>query len=280
MSAVEGAIIGDIAGSKYEFNNIRHKNFELIDKDCYFTDDTILTLAIKKAIIYKQSFDEALREVCAPYIDSELRSFGLHFRNYVRTGKSNHSYGNGSAIRVAYIADHFQDLKTVLQKAEESAIASHTHPDATSGAKCIAGAAFLAKDDKSKQEILEFCNTIYKIDPPSIKPTGNFDVSCAGSVPLAIKAVMETSNFEDCIKTSISYGGDSDCIACMAGTIAGHLYPINPKHMVDAMCILDALMNELFMLSVKKDGTPFEIKQGSIHSRWFFDTYLEAIPKD
>lgn len=248
MSAVDGAIIGDIAGSKYEFKNIFHVNFELMDDDCYFTDDTILTLAIKKAIIQKRPFDTVLREVCEPYIDNEMRSFGFHYRNFVRTGQPNHSYGNGSAIRVAYIADYYDDLDKVLEIAKETAIASHTHPDAIAGAQCIAGSAFLAKENKSKDEILKFANTIYDIDPTNLKASGMFDVSCAGSVPLAIKAFYETDSFESCIKTAISYGGDSDCIACMAGCISAGIYEIDQKLIDRMLLFLDNNMTELYNL--------------------------------
>lgn len=46
-----GAIIGDIVGSRFEFNNLRSKDFDMFAEDCFATDDSIMTLAVAKAIM-------------------------------------------------------------------------------------------------------------------------------------------------------------------------------------------------------------------------------------
>lgn len=170
------------------------------------------------------------------------------FVHFVETGIPNNSFGNGSAIRVSYLGEYFQNLEQVLQEAEKSAIASHTHEDAIAGAKCIAGATHLAKTGANKQEILDFVNTIYDINLRTIQPSPKFEVSCSGSVPIAIKAVMTTNNFEDCIKTVISYGGDSDSTAAMAGSIAGALYPTEVvKYEKQALAYLDDYLTNIYI---------------------------------
>lgn len=140
MSAITGAIVGDIAGSKYEFNNTFSKKIKLLDSDCWFTDDTVMTLAIASAVANNLSYDETLRTFCKmnDYINSPKCSFGGRFYDYVMTGKANYSFGNGSAIRVSYLGQYCRTLQEAEDEAEKAAKVSHTHPDGIRGARCIA----------------------------------------------------------------------------------------------------------------------------------------------
>lgn len=244
MPALLGAIIGDISGSKYEFNNNSSTDIKLLDEGCYFTDDTVLSLAIAYALKHNQSYKDTLRKVCSINDYVHTRFFGPMFVHFVETGESNYSFGNGSAIRVSYIGETLDSLDEVLTEAKKSAVASHTHPDAIAGAQCIAGATFLAKSSKDK--ILDFANKFYDVE--NTEPGQKFDSSCSGSVPLAVKAALETSCFKDAIKTAISYGGDTDSIAAMAGSIAGCLYPDEVKlYEEEALAYLDDYLRTIYL---------------------------------
>ena len=229
-----GAMIGDIVGSRYEWNNIKTKEFPLLGEGCRFTDDTVMTVALAEAI-------QNCRKKQISLYDASVAAFQQYGNRYPRAGYGGsfkrwlqssrphpyHSYGNGSAMRVSPCIDAAGSLREALDLARESALPTHNHMEGIKGAEAVAAAGFLAKSGKSKDEIRAFVSDCYyNIDftLDSIRPFYQFDVSCQGSVPQAIIAFLESTSFEDTIRNAVSIGGDSDTIACIAGSIAWQFY--------------------------------------------------------
>lgn len=231
-----GAIIGDIAGSRFEFHNIKTKDFELFDENCKFTDDTVLTVAVYRA----------LKDCNGDYADltsrviSRIKEFG---RRYPKSGygsrfawwlfsgdeKPYNSCGNGAAMRISPVAYFANGIEQVKRLSYAVTSVTHNHPEGIKGAEACAAAEFLALHGASKSEIAD-CITAYyypldfTID--RIRPSYGFDETCQGSVPQAIQAFLESDGFEDAIRTAVSLGGDSDTIAAICGGIAEAYYGV------------------------------------------------------
>lgn len=253
-----GAIFGDIAGSVYEFRNIKTKEFELFSRNCRFTDDTVMTLAVAKALT-QHDRSRSLDDFKNVLITS-MHTFG---ENYPRAGyggkffwwlmrKSKepyHSFGNGSAMRVSPVARYANSLEEALALAEASAEVTHNHPEGIKGAVVTAGAAYLARTGASREEIRNFIESYYPMNftLDEIRPTYTFDVTCQGSVPQAMKAFLESVSFEDAIRNAISIGGDSDTIAAIAGAVAEGFYGITDEQKEKTLSYLtDSLKKVVF----------------------------------
>lgn len=246
-----GTIIGDVIGSYYEFYTCKSLNFPLFRKETRFTDDTVLTIAIADAFMNKKDYATTLKEYAKKY---PLAGFGGGFVEWVDRDDilPYNSWGNGSAMRVSSIAWLCNTIEEVLLESKKTAEVTHNHPEGIKGAQAIASAIFLARTNKSKTEIKEFISTKfdYNLDRTldKIRPTYEFDVSCKGSVPEAIIAFLESENFEDCIRKSISIGGDSDTIAAMAGGIAEAYYKNIPEEIYSNVC--DIIFKEVEFYSI------------------------------
>jgi ADP-ribosylglycohydrolase len=233
---VLGAIAGDIIGSLYEFNNIKSTDFNLYNSTSNFTDDTILTIAVTDCIINNKDFSKTIWEYGREYPNY---SYGLSFINWLNTSnpKPYGSWGNGSAMRVSAIGSHFESLEEVLEMAKQSAEVTHNHPEGIKGAQAAASAIYLAKYGKSKTEMKNYLSNQFNYDLDftldNIRDSYSFDVSCQGSVPQAIVAFLESSDFESTIRLAISIGGDSDTIACIAGGIASAFYKEIPLEILE-----------------------------------------------
>ena len=144
-----GAMIGDIAGSKYEFNNTFDYDFEMFGEECDFTDDTICTVAIADAILNGRNYQESLLDWCRRY-PSPKGSYGGRFAGWIRSldPQPYNSFGNGSAMRVSPVAWLFDDLSQVLEEAEKSALPTHNHPEGIKGAKAVAHAIWHFRKSK------------------------------------------------------------------------------------------------------------------------------------
>jgi ADP-ribosylglycohydrolase len=243
-----GAIAGDIIGSIYKFNNIKTKDFPLFDDECTFTDDTVLTIAVAEVILNAETFPDNTK-----YIDQfrYIENFKLYYSEYPDVGYSDefrewaksasnepyNSFRNGSAMRVSPIASVFDDIATVLQEAQISAGITHSHPEGIKGAEATAAAIFLARTGYDKGSIRAYVQNSFdynlKLTLDEIRPTYEFSDSCAGSVPQAIIAFLESTDFEDAIRNAISIGGDSDTIACIAGSIAEAFYGGVPQEIAE-----------------------------------------------
>lgn len=222
-----GAIAGDIIGSRYEHNNIHSKEFPLFDEHCRFTDDTVHTVALADALLSGRPYAALLKEYFRAYPDA---GYGARFRQWA-DGPSLEpygSFGNGSAMRVNPVGWYFGDIATVLDEAQKSAEVTHDHPEGIKGARAVAAAIFLARQQTDKAFICRYIEKHFDYDLgrrlDAIRPSYHFDVSCQGSVPEAIIAFLESTDYEDAVRNAISLGGDSDTLACIAGSIAEAYY--------------------------------------------------------
>ncbi len=222
-----GAIAGDIIGSVYEHAPIKTTDFPLFHEHCRFTDDTVLTVALADSLIHGVPYVGLLKRYYRAY---PRAGYGGMFHEWAQAEDSRpyHSWGNGSAMRVSPVGFAFDTLEDVLEQAKWSAEVTHNHPEGIRGAQAVASAIFLARTGKGKEQIKNYIEATFGYDLGTpldeIRETYKFDVSCQGSVPPAIRAFLESDDFEDAIRRAISIGGDSDTIACMAGGIAQAYY--------------------------------------------------------
>jgi len=231
-----GTIIGDVVGSIYEWDNIKTKDFPLFTKKNFFTDDTVITLAVAKALL---NLNQDLK-AWQTYLIQEMQRIGLqyphsgyggHFRLWLRSKhpKPYNSYGNGAGMRispVAYVANSVEEVKFLSHLITE---VTHNHPEGIKAAEAIAIATYLAKTNHSKKDIKTYIQKHYyplKFTLDEIRPTYQFDVTAQGSTPQAIVAFLESEDFEDAIRNAISIGGDSDTVAAMTGSIAEAFYGV------------------------------------------------------
>ena len=235
-----GALVGDIIGSVYEFQNVKSKDFELFTPWNNFTDDSIMTLAVAKWLMEDKTHSQyylirCMQELGKKYPDA---GYGTRFDWWLTQDNPQpyNSWGNGSGMRVSPVGLYAKTLDEALALAAVTASVSHNHPEGVKGAQVIAASVFLCKEGKTKQEIKEYVEETFGYDLnrtiAEIRPYYDLDVSCQGSVPEAIIAFLEGNSIEEVIRLAISIGGDSDTIACMAGAIAACMYPI-PEEMVE-----------------------------------------------
>ena len=230
-----GAIVGDIVGSVYEWHNIKTKSFPLFSGKGFFTDDTVMTLAVAKAV------EKALRGGdLAVYTENAMRELGNKYPHAGYGGRFAHwltdkdahaygSFGNGSAMRVSPCGTFADTLEEALQKAKITASVTHDHPEGIKGAQAVAAAIFLALHGSTIEEIRRYITSeFYDLDftLDAIRPVYRFDETCQGSVPQAIEAFLESTDFEDAVRNAVSIGGDSDTIAAITGSIAGAYYGV------------------------------------------------------
>lgn len=231
-----GAVIGDVIGSVYEWNNIKTTAFDLFHPKCDFTDDTVLTIAVADCLINQKEFGKTIWLYGRTY---EGRGYGRSFKKWLQEEhlQPYGSFGNGSAMRASAVGFVYQELETVLEVAKQTAEVTHHHPEGIKGAQATAAAVALARQGASKQEIKAYISQTFGYDLnftlDAIRPTYTFDVSCQGSVPQAIVAFLESTDFENAIRLAISIGGDSDTIACITGAIAAAYYKQIPKEILD-----------------------------------------------
>lgn len=244
-----GAIIGDIAGSRFEWHNLKSKDFELLTYKCKPTDDSVMSLAVAQAILVSkpdysdlsQNTVECMQRLGQKYPHA---GYGGRFRGwlYEDDPKPYNSYGNGSAMRVSAAGFAATSLDEAIMLSRKVTEVTHNHPEGLKGAEATAVAIFLARSGKSILEIQDYiCRRYYKIDftLDEIRKDYDFDVSCQGSVPQALQAFFESNGFEDAIRNAISIGGDSDTIAAIAGGIAEAYYGIPVDLRKHALTFLD-----------------------------------------
>lgn len=241
-----GAIIGDIVGSRFERKNYKATDFELFTEDCHFTDDTVMTVAVAKALLESDADWSMLGANAVKYMQEFGRrypncGYGKAFRLWLhqKNPKPYNSYGNGAAMRISpvgYVADFGPQCMTL---SNEITKVSHNHPEGIRGAQAVAMVTWAALQchKASKSEIQKIAENYYDLNftIDEIRPSYRFDATCQGSVPQAIKAFLESKGFEDAIRLAVSIGGDSDTIAAITGGIAGAYYGIPDDLIVKAM---------------------------------------------
>lgn len=257
-----GAIAGDVIGSVYERDNVKHKRFALFHAASRFTDDTVLTLAVARALLSGEPPGRAMRELHGRYPEA---GFGPTFRAWIEGGDdapAPKSASNGAAMRISPVAWAFERLDEVLAAAERFTVITHDHPEGVRGAQATAAAVFLARQGAGKDAIRRHVEQAfgYDLSMPldAVRPGYEFDLSCAGTVPHAIRAFLEAGDFEDAIRNAISIGGDSDTLACIAGAIAEAHWGGVPEPIAQgAWERLDAPLRELAQRFCAAYAVPF-----------------------
>lgn len=231
-----GAIIGDIAGSKFEWHNHRSKDFEFFDLNSQTTDDSVMTLAVADAVLRSEA-DPGRLEAQAV---SSMKTFGKKYPyagyggSFIRwlqspVSEPYNSYGNGAAMRVSPCAYAADSLEKALLFSDAVTGVTHNHPESIKAARAVTEAIYMAINGADMTEIASVIQEkYYRIDftLDEIRPVYHFDVSCQGSVPQAFEAFFESVSFEDAVRSAVSIGGDSDTIAAIAGSIAEAYYGI------------------------------------------------------
>ncbi|WP_224982388.1 ADP-ribosylglycohydrolase family protein [Geomonas agri] len=232
-----GALTGDIVGSIYEWNNIKTTEFPLFQDHCRFTDDTVLTVALAEAIMSGESYPQVMRRYYRRYPEA---GYGKNFARWAASDDAApyYSWGNGSAMRISPAAWAFDSLGEVLQKAEEYTLPTHGHPEGVRGAQAAATAIYLARTGGTKAEIRSFIAGRFGYDLSrgcdDIRPDYRFDVSCQGTLPQALAAFFDSSDFESALRLAVSLGGDSDTLACITGGIAQAFYGGVPAYVAQS----------------------------------------------
>ena len=245
-----GALVGDIVGSRFEWNNIKTKDFDFLTEDCFFTDDSILSLAIAKAILgcngayhnLSKLAVASMQEIGGPYPNCGYGGMFYQWM-YSENPKPYNSFGNGAAMRVsacAFVANTIEEAKGLSRQVTE---VTHNHPEGIKGAEATAVAIFLAKTGKSIVEIRGYIHENYypmNFTLAGIRDSYAFNETCQATVPQGIMAFLESTGFEDAIRNAISIGGDSDTLAAITGGIAEAYYGIPKEIRNQALPYLDA----------------------------------------
>ncbi len=279
-----GAIIGDIVGSIYEFDNIKTKEFEFFQENMELTDDSVMTLAVAKALMdtletgNEEGFKNLSREISEEKLKliqnkfgSEINpkteleanailrmveignkyphmSYGTRFRYWLEEPVPYNSFGNGSAMRVSPVAYIGKNIEEVKFLSREVTKVSHNHEEGIKGAEATAVAIFMAKKGSGKEEIKSEMEKYYSLDfnyEDLVKNYG-FDETCQGTVPEALYIFLESEDFEDAIRTAISIGGDSDTLAAIVGSIAEAYYTIPDAIREKALSYMDSFERKIY----------------------------------
>ena len=241
-----GAILGDIIGSRFEFDRGGWtKDFELFTDDDSWTDDTVMTVAIAEALMdagENASVDE-IESACVKSMQKWGQrypgaGYGANFIHWIHSNdpKPYGSYGNGSAMRVSAVGILYDTLERTREVARATANVSHNHPEGIKGADCTATVMFLGRKDKSKEEIKEYVIKEFGYDfsetLEEMRAKHRHDESCQDSMPKALRSFFDGESYEDVIRNAVSLGGDTDTIAAIAGAMAEGFYGV-PDELID-----------------------------------------------
>ncbi|MDR2733477.1 MAG: ADP-ribosylglycohydrolase family protein [Spirochaetota bacterium] len=266
-----GAIIGDIAGSRFEWNRIKTKEFEFFDPACCFTDDSVLSFAVARAILDAHGDEERLGECAVKNMRGIGRlypdaGYGGMFRRWLYDDDMGAytSFGNGAAMRVSPCGFAAKTLDEARRLSKIVTEVTHNHPEGLRGAEAAAVCVFLAREGKSKSDIRSHADTHYypmDFTLDAIRDAYRFDETCQGTVPQAIMAFLESDSFEDAIRNAVSLGGDSDTLAAITGGIAGAHYGIPPAMRARGVEFLDERLRTI--LRDFEAAYPREISEAS-----------------
>ena len=225
-----GAIAGDVIGSAYEFSPNKCYDFELLTPHQNYTDDSLMTIAVADWLMssHERNTDDLVRimQRMGRKYASPCGGYGPSFARWIQSKNPQpyNSWGNGSAMRVSACGFAYDTLEETLAAARDSAIVTHNHPEGVKGAQATAAVIFLARNGKSKEEIREYVSDTFSYDLnrtcDEIRPRYTFDVSCMGTVPEAIIAFLESKDYEDALRLTISLGGDADTLGAITGAMA------------------------------------------------------------
>lgn len=255
--AIVGAILGDIAGSQYESQrpkNLDWKKCALFTDNCYFTDDTVMTLAAKLAVKNNIPFADSYRKLGRKYPNA---GYGGMFDSWLRWDdeKPYNSFGNGSAMRCSYIGEHFNTEKEVIDWATKSADCTHNHPEGIKGAVVTSMCIYMAKTGASKAEIFNYVKRQYPVgtykysveyELDEYKDTYKWDVTCQGSVPVAIRCFFDSEDYESFLRNVYSLPCDMDTLCVIGGGIAEEFY--HGTGLDDEWLLRNYLDNDLYKI--------------------------------
>ena len=265
-----GAIIGDIVGSRFEFNPTNDYNFEFFSPDCDFTDDTICTIAIADALLKQRDFGESLHDWCRRY-PNPTGGYGISFRKWVKSDNPQpyNSFGNGAAMRVSPIAWLSLNAIGQMHLAYDAAACTHNHPEGIKGAQAVVSAI---------HDCLEMHNTCKSINPGTIMQIGlrraiddfgyridfslnevqnRFDETCQGTVPVAFWIIKQSFSFEDAVRRAVSLGADADTLGAIVGSIAEAIWGIPEWMKKKAISYLPSEMRDV--LSEFRKACPWKL---------------------
>ena len=254
-----GAILGDIIGSPYEFDmGDKTKDFPLFSEESYFTDDTVMTIAVAEAFMGTQDDEKVIRHRLIQSMQKwghryPGAGYGVRFCDWLESNDPQpyNSWGNGSAMRVSAVAWLFDNLDTVRRMARISADVTHNHPEGIKGAEATVAAIYLGRTGHSKNEIKAYIESEFQYDLSrtcdKIRPNYYHVESCQETVPEAITAFLEGNSFEDVIRTAVSLGGDCDTLTCIAGAIAEGFYGVSDELKQQCKEYLDDALNDILV---------------------------------
>lgn len=237
-----GALAGDIIGSVYEWDNIKTTEFDLFSPRCFFTDDTVLTVALAEAILTGGDYGRLMKHYYNRY---PRAGYGGSFHRWAGSNRNKpyNSWGNGAAMRISPVGFACDSLDDVLKKAASFTEITHNHAEGMKGAAATASAIYMARNGAEKADIRKHISQTYGYDLSrtcdEIRPVYKFNESCQQTVPEAIIAFLESDSFEHAIRLAISLGGDSDTLACITGGIADAYYGVPEDISLKALAILD-----------------------------------------
>lgn len=260
-----GAIIGDVVGSIYEFDNHKSKEFPLFKKESTFTDDTVMTVAVADFILCDHGNPGQPRYIS--YLHKWFKkypneSYGIKFSQWIKQFDKIHyndfkpynSFGNGAAMRISPIGDTMANEKNV----EFITAVSHNHPEGIKGAQAVASLIEISRKEKNKEKLCKYIESKFGYDlsltVDELRGTYEYNETCQRTVPEAIICFLESSNFEDAIRNAISIGGDSDTLAAITGSIAEAYYQEIPEWIIketverlpnDILLVLKAFYDEV-----------------------------------
>jgi len=266
-----GAIIGDVVGSRFEFDNIKRKDFPLFDEHCDFTDDSVMTLAIAAALLNSKKDYSDLKEKAVEYMQKFGREtypwgrgYGGMFKEWLHSDDPQpyNSWGNGAAMRVSPCGFFGKDIEEVKIISKCMTEVTHNHPEGIKGAEATSVVVFMAKNGSKIPEIKKYiCDNYYNIDftIDKIRPFYGFAESCQETVPQALEAFFESTDFEDAIRNAVSIGGDSDTIAAITGGVAEAYYGIPEKIKKAVLPYLDDNFTRILGMAYDKLGIEMNI---------------------
>ncbi len=281
-----GAIIGDIVGSRFEFNNHRNKDFELFAEDCQVTDDSIMTLAVAKAIMetnkkikpsldgndYDSDYYSLLEKQTIKYMQQIGRKYpncgyGGMFSKWVFSDEPRpyNSFGNGAAMRISPVGFVARSESEACRLSEVVTGVTHDHEEGIKGAAATVVAIYMARSGFAKSEIRnKIISSYYSLNftIDGIRDSYQFNETCQDTVPQAMEAFLESTSFEDAIRNAISIGGDSDTLAAITGAVAEAYYGVPDELKEKALSYLDDELRSIFndwseFISRKNQGDRF-----------------------
>ncbi len=252
-----GALIGDIVGSRFEWNNCRRKDFTLLPPACFFTDDSIMSLAVAQALLDCQPdasdlARHAIRQMQTLGREYPDGGYGGMFARWLATENPQPygSYGNGAAMRVSACGYAGETREQVQRLSRVVTAVTHNHPEGIKGAEATAVGVWMARQGASLAELRDALTTHYypiSFTLDDIRETYSFNETCQETVPQALEAFFESTSFEDAIRNAISIGGDSDTLAAITGALAEAYYGVPETLRQQAMTFLDPRLAQILL---------------------------------